>query len=491
MWAGDEARSVANALLDESPYFYGRRDWLAVPESTNINDITSYFDLLYRTPANRKISWAWAYILAAMNTRDDDSDDRLALLAFLREHETVPLDGEIVGIRAADVVTISSGGRTFNVHLSGVSTEGLTDSQRDRVINFLNGISKATWVGTPCNAAKNTSVDLVYDTQFFRNGKQLSATLRISSILAFCLGDRQLSIAELSGGERNFLNLSYFLVSSGLMPPENNIDPTWPQEIQRTARYEFVLEDAKKRGMYLYGESASPVIDEVIRYGAQLVGVDSVESTARSAPATSESKSGSGFYVSPGIVLTNNHVVEGCSRIVVGNSVGERRTGTVRAADKGNDLAVLSLAEEISTPGTIAFSSGRPVGVGEPVTVSGFPLAGLLGSGVTVTTGVVSNVAGIGDDIRFIQISAPVQPGNSGGPVLDNRGRLVGIVISKLDAVAVTQLTGDIPQNVNFAIKESVARAMLDAHGVEYSISENPADVIATAKAATVFIQCE
>jgi serine protease Do len=106
---------------------------------------------------------------------------------------------------------------------------------------------------------------------------------------------------------------------------------------------------------------------------------------------------------------------------------------------------------------------------GEDIVVYGFPLAGVLSSGGNVVTGNVTALAGLGDDSRFLQISAPVQPGNSGGPLLDRYGDVVGVVVAKLNALKIASATGDIPQNVNFAIKASVAMAFLDAQRVTMS----------------------
>ena len=103
--------------------------------------------------------------------------------------------------------------------------------------------------------------------------------------------------------------------------------------------------------------------------------------------------------------------------------------------------------------------------------VVGFPLMGLLASGANITTGVVSAMAGLGDDSRMLQITAPVQPGNSGGPLLDQTGNVVGVVVAKLNALIVARRTGDIPQNVNFAIKGSVVRTFLDVNAVKYAIA--------------------
>jgi S1-C subfamily serine protease len=138
---------------------------------------------------------------------------------------------------------------------------------------------------------------------------------------------------------------------------------------------------------------------------------------------------------------------------------------------------------------------GRGVRLADSVVVAGFPLTGLLSSGLNVTTGAVSALAGPGDDRRLIQITAPVQPGNSGGPLLDSSGNVVGVVVSKLDALEVASITGDIPQNVNFAIALGTLQAFLDSNSIDYqtrasSSPKSNADVAEMARAATVQIEC-
>ena len=124
-------------------------------------------------------------------------------------------------------------------------------------------------------------------------------------------------------------------------------------------------------------------------------------------------------------------------------------------------MALLKLEQRTET--TAAFRIGRPPRAGESAVVFGFPLSQLLASTGNVTTGIVTALAGPLNDPHQIQISAPVQSGNSGGPVLDASGYLIGVVVSKLNAVR-----GDMPQNVNFAIKASTAANFLDAHGIAY-----------------------
>ncbi len=127
--------------------------------------------------------------------------------------------------------------------------------------------------------------------------------------------------------------------------------------------------------------------------------------------------------------------------------------------------------------------------------VIGYPLRGVLASEANVTAGTVSALAGPADDRRFIQITAPVQPGNSGGPVLDLAGHVVGVVVAKLNATRIARATGDIPQNVNFAISAGTARAFLDAQSVPYETAPStnelkPADIAAKARRFTVPVEC-
>lgn len=134
--------------------------------------------------------------------------------------------------------------------------------------------------------------------------------------------------------------------------------------------------------------------------------------------------------------------------------------------------------------------------MGEGIAAFGYPLVGLLSTSGNFTVGNVSAVSGLGDDSRYLQISAPVQPGNSGGPLLDQSGNVVGVVVSKLDAIKVAAAIDDVAQNVNFAIKTNVLTKFLDSHGVNYSKvgagqSLQPSDLAERAKSISVLIRCD
>jgi S1-C subfamily serine protease len=130
------------------------------------------------------------------------------------------------------------------------------------------------------------------------------------------------------------------------------------------------------------------------------------------------------------------------------------------------------------------------------VYVYGFPLGGILATTGNFTSGAITATAGMADDTRMLQISAPVQPGNSGGPVKDQNGNIVGVVVSKLNALRIAQVTNDVPQNVNFAIKAYIAINFLDSNGVNAATASggkalDPADIADEAKKYTVRVTCE
>jgi S1-C subfamily serine protease len=119
----------------------------------------------------------------------------------------------------------------------------------------------------------------------------------------------------------------------------------------------------------------------------------------------------------------------------------------------------------------------------------------LLTSDFTVTTGIVSSLSGILNDTRYLQISAPIQPGNSGGPLLDTSGYVVGVVAEKLNALKFAKATGEIPENINFAIKTGALRDFLDNSAVPYQTAEprtelKAADIASAARGYTMLISC-
>lgn len=192
------------------------------------------------------------------------------------------------------------------------------------------------------------------------------------------------------------------------------------------------------------------------------------------------SKSGTGFIVDKsGHILTNNHVINNCSTIKVNNT-----TVSIKSTDANNDIALLQGKPSSSIA---YFRSGRGVRLGEDVTITGYPLRSILGSGLNAVTGTVSSLSGVKNNTSQFQITAPVNSGNSGGPVLDSSGNIVGIVVSKINKKDV--------QGVGFAIKSSTARDFLDINNVDYEVAKSKSklsnvDIVDKAKDFTVLIKC-
>ncbi len=205
--------------------------------------------------------------------------------------------------------------------------------------------------------------------------------------------------------------------------------------------------------------------------------------------------SGTGFVVSAtGHIITNNHVVDGCVGDIKGNLTGGVPVVLrVVSKDPANDMALLQGPADIFK--SFAKIRGRSMRSGDGVTAIGFPFRGLLSSDFTVTTGIVSSLSGIKNDSRMLQISAAIQPGNSGGPLIDSSGQIVGIVSEKLNALGVLRVTGAIPENINFAIKTGAIRDFLDNSVVAYETAAAGAelktsDIADAARAWTLLITC-
>ena len=173
--------------------------------------------------------------------------------------------------------------------------------------------------------------------------------------------------------------------------------------------------------------------------------------------------SGSGFAVSAdGYVITNNHVIEGCKEVVV-HTKSKDVTMRVITYDPQNDLALLK--GDFRPSRVFALSSSRPELL-QDVYVAGYPFGKAISTSVKVTKGIISSLTGIGNNSSNIQIDAALQSGNSGGPIIDEMGNVVGVAVSKLDAKYMFENFGSIPENTNFGIKSSTVRNILDSNDV-------------------------
>jgi S1-C subfamily serine protease len=193
--------------------------------------------------------------------------------------------------------------------------------------------------------------------------------------------------------------------------------------------------------------------------------------------------SGSGFFVTTnGYLVTNHHVIDGAKRLRIRTKEGIKDARVV-STDPANDLAILKI--DASTK-ALSLAKGGGVKAGERVLAVGFPMPDLQGFSPKVTAGVVSSLSGFKDDVTMLQIDAAVQPGNSGGPLINEKGQVVGVIVARLNDKDA--------QNVNYAVKVSYLRALLESapevaehlvEGVEAS-GDNAAEL---AISACAFVQ--
>lgn len=164
--------------------------------------------------------------------------------------------------------------------------------------------------------------------------------------------------------------------------------------------------------------------------------------------------SGSGFFISTdGLIATNSHVIQGARKIEVNISNESGRFGYIAEVifdSPQNDVAVLKINDsKFKKLNSLPYGISTNVEVGEKVFTIGYPLNSIMGENYKVTDGIISSKTGPADDEKYYQISVPIQPGNSGGPLFNKDGNIIGITTATLNSKALNIQT----QNVNYAIK--------------------------------------
>lgn len=170
--------------------------------------------------------------------------------------------------------------------------------------------------------------------------------------------------------------------------------------------------------------------------------------------------SGTGFFLtSDGYFVTNYHVVKNAAKVRLRTSAGEIAARIVKI-DPANDLAVLKADGDFSA---LAILPSRAVRLGATVATVGFPNPELQGFTPKLAKGEIASLAGVKDDPHNFQISVPVQPGNSGGALVDENGNVVGVVVAKLSQKAALATSGVLAENVNYAVKSSYLLSLLES----------------------------
>jgi S1-C subfamily serine protease len=181
---------------------------------------------------------------------------------------------------------------------------------------------------------------------------------------------------------------------------------------------------------------------------------------------------GTSWPITLGYIVTNYHIIEGHKKITLILVDGKKIPATVYLGDKINDIVLLKVADPRDLPPALPIAISKP-GMGTKVFTIGYPHPDILGANPKLTDGLISSLTGLQNDPRTYQITIPLHAGNSGGPLLNLNGEVVGIVTSKLDAIRVFTWTGDLPQNVSYAVKISYLKALIDSMTAKtYPINE-------------------
>jgi len=196
-----------------------------------------------------------------------------------------------------------------------------------------------------------------------------------------------------------------------------------------------------------------------------------VSSSDNSVSSNNPRFSGTGFFITEdGYLISNYHVVKDATKVCLLTSAG-LINAIVVSVDPANDLALLKVNIPVPPAGYVlehGFSSlpiaaSRTVNLGGTVATVGFPNIGMQGFAPKLAKGEIASLSGASDDPRYFQISVPVQPGNSGGALVDERGNVIGIVSAKLDASVALAASGALPENVNYAVKSSLLLSFLES----------------------------
>jgi len=195
---------------------------------------------------------------------------------------------------------------------------------------------------------------------------------------------------------------------------------------------------------------------------------------------------GSGVFVSAdGMVLTAEHVIRDAKQIDVIARDGSRVRAQVHASSRSLDLAILTTNTTAPAYLPIRLTGPTP---GAKVFTVGYPVPGVLGQTPKVSDGIVNATSGIRDDAGFMQISIPIQPGNSGGPVVTEEGTLVGVVTSSAALAPFLERTGTMPQNVNWAVHSSLAVTLLGKEGAKPQARTREQSISDTLRASVLIL---
>lgn len=266
IWVGLETRRLGNELVGQSSSDLLSFDHTTAPNETTMGDLTKYFDKLYSYPVNRRILWPYAYLLAVLNARDDDSNDRLALVRFLRDYGSLPLGGSLAKVISVNTIMVKTRtGELHKVKLAGVASDGTSAEVQSTALNLLAKLQHARYGKCQTdNDEGPVTVSLRYKDQFFDSDNVLSAYVAIYGG-HICKDGEAVSLQSIWDGINTF-ELNSLLLRNGLAKAVKETDPAWTKERRRIREWntEWGEKRAKDQKMYSFGNIKNPWIELVV-----------------------------------------------------------------------------------------------------------------------------------------------------------------------------------------------------------------------------------
>lgn len=198
---------------------------------------------------------------------------------------------------------------------------------------------------------------------------------------------------------------------------------------------------------------------------------------------------GTGFAVTgDGLLMTAYHVIKNAKAVSIRLADGVKKEAKIVNVSETLDLAVLKI--DSHTPNYLSIKSSQTIiAAGDKVFTFGFPVVKVLGNEPKYTDGAISSLSGIGGDVTFLQITVPVQPGNSGGPLISEKGEVVGIITASAAIVPFMKVSGTLPQNVNWAVNASFTAPLLPKEVFVKKVQIERGKIIENARKAVFLIE--
>jgi hypothetical protein len=260
IWTGIETRARADRLAGNNPNYYFGVDWASSRSGTRVGDIERFFSSLYAAPAHRAISWTDAYLLAALNGRDDDSNDQAGLLRMFRDGASLPTTAKLVGVKNANTLLVDDAGVRSEIVLAGTTLADVPAGVQKQAVEFLRSLLRTT--DTRCDRKHNDQIAAIaYSDDVFNEEGKLTGYVKLIAGFGVCLGDELVRYGQFQGDASQDLQLNHFLLRNGFVKHQPSRDPKWRDDRKNTRQFLGRSEElAKVDRLGMHGGGFSPVV---------------------------------------------------------------------------------------------------------------------------------------------------------------------------------------------------------------------------------------